>query len=244
MVKTDGAKESAVAEGCSVIARILSAAQKHFARLGFEGARVEDIAREAGVNKATLYYQIGDKAALYHAVVADVLEKTANAVERAAKPSRSPEDQLNAYITTLAGAMNAHSHLAPILLREVASGGAQLTDELLRPLLRIMGCLRALLNDGAQRGVFRCVDPLTTHILIVGGVLFYMGGAQLRARVATLGSGVIPKTGSIPLARIAESVLEMVMLPRTKINSDEITVPQAASLSGMRATTKGRNQSS
>lgn len=241
MVKTSGESESTASV---VVARILTAAQTHFARCGFEGARVEDIAQEAGVNKATLYYQVGDKAALYHAVVADVLQKTANAVERATNTKHSPQAQLTAYVTTLAGAMNAHPHLAPILLREVASGGAQLSDDLLQPLLRIMGSLRALLEDGARRGVFRCVDPLTTHILIVGGILFYVGGAPLRARVATLGSGVIPKTGSIPIARIAETVMEMVMIPRPANGSDGLTVPPAASPSETHATTTSRNRSS
>ena len=241
MVKTSGESESSPA---SVVARILSAAQNHFARFGFEGARVEDIAQEAGVNKATLYYQVGDKAALYHAVVAGVLEKTANAVERAANATHSPQDQLTAYITKLAGAMNAQPHLAPILLREVASGGAQLSNDLLQPLLRIMGNLRAVLEDGVRRGVFRCVDPVTTHILIVGGILFYVGGAPLRARVATLGSGVVPKTGAVPIARIAETVLELVMIPRAVNVVDALTVPPAASPSGTRATTTSRNRSS
>ena len=49
--------------------QILNAAAKHFAINGFGGARVDEIAAEAGVNKATLYYRIGDKAAIYdHAI--------------------------------------------------------------------------------------------------------------------------------------------------------------------------------
>lgn len=219
-------------------------AQSHFARFGFEGARVEDIAQEAGVNKATLYYQVGDKSALYRAVVADVLEKTANAVERAANTTHSPQDRLTAYVATLAGAMNAHPHLAPILLREVASGGAQLSDDLLQPLLRMMGSLRAVLEEGARRGVFRSVDPVTTHILIVGGILFYVGGAPLRARVATLGSGIAPKTGPVPVARIADAVMQLLMIPQAANITNDLTVPPAASPSETRATTTGRNRSS
>ena len=47
---------------------ILEAAAKHFAINGFGGARVDENALEAGVNKATLYYRIGDKAAIYDRV--------------------------------------------------------------------------------------------------------------------------------------------------------------------------------
>jgi len=59
---------------------ILEVAKDVFAEQGFAGARVDEIARRAGVNKATLYYQIGDKKALYaevRKIEAGVLELTA-----------------------------------------------------------------------------------------------------------------------------------------------------------------------
>jgi len=50
-------------------ANILRAATHAFASHGFEGARVEGIARAAQVNKRMLYHYFGDKRALYTAVV-------------------------------------------------------------------------------------------------------------------------------------------------------------------------------
>ncbi len=43
-------------------AKILSVAEDIFSRVGFDGARVEDIANEAGVNKALIYYYFKSKA--------------------------------------------------------------------------------------------------------------------------------------------------------------------------------------
>ena len=54
------------------IRRILDAAAQAFAAAGFEGARIDDIAHRAGVNKAMIYYHIGDKKALYTRVLHDV----------------------------------------------------------------------------------------------------------------------------------------------------------------------------
>ena len=48
---------------------ILDAASAEFAERGFAGARVDEIAARAGVNKAMLYYRIGDKQTLYNAVL-------------------------------------------------------------------------------------------------------------------------------------------------------------------------------
>ena len=44
------------------IEKILFAARGEFADKGFEGARVDEIARKAGINKAMLYYLYGNRA--------------------------------------------------------------------------------------------------------------------------------------------------------------------------------------
>jgi TetR/AcrR family transcriptional regulator len=49
--------------------RILDAAERAFADHGMAGARVANIASEAGVNKAMLYYYFGSKEELYEAVL-------------------------------------------------------------------------------------------------------------------------------------------------------------------------------
>jgi AcrR family transcriptional regulator len=48
--------------------RILTAAEAEFGRLGFRAARVDRIAREAGVSEGTVYYQFGSKDGLLSAV--------------------------------------------------------------------------------------------------------------------------------------------------------------------------------
>jgi len=48
---------------------ILEAAERVFAREGFDGARIDNIAAEAGYNKSLLFHYFGDKEGLYLAVV-------------------------------------------------------------------------------------------------------------------------------------------------------------------------------
>jgi AcrR family transcriptional regulator len=193
------------------VARIRAAAERHFAQHGYAGARVDEIAAAAGVNKAALYYHVGDKRALYHAVLADVLGRMADAVERNIGAAHAPRDKLRAHIATLADTVGAHSHLAPIMMREVASGGAQLPDEALRHMLRVVGALRTVLEEGIANGAFRAVDPFMTHILIVGGIMFYVAGAPIRARAATLGSGAVHRSGQVPMAKAIDAVTDLVL---------------------------------
>lgn len=51
--------------------KILEAAKKVFHRKGFEGARMQEIADEAGINKALLHYYFRNKETLFEAVFED-----------------------------------------------------------------------------------------------------------------------------------------------------------------------------
>jgi len=50
--------------------RLLTAAEKHFGKLGFDAARLSDIAKDAGITRPSLLYHFESKDKLYDAVVA------------------------------------------------------------------------------------------------------------------------------------------------------------------------------
>ena len=52
--------------------RILKAARKVFAEKGYDGARVDEIAREAGINKAMLYYYFNSKENILREVIMNI----------------------------------------------------------------------------------------------------------------------------------------------------------------------------
>lgn len=58
--------------------QVIEGARKVFLRDGFEGASVDDIAREAGVSKATLYSYFPDKRLLFMAIARGECERQAN----------------------------------------------------------------------------------------------------------------------------------------------------------------------
>jgi len=80
---------------------IISAAAEVFAEKGFEGARVDEIARRAGINKAMLYYHLGDKKALYGAVLQQFLSGAWREAEEAVRASQSSDERLRALVRTV-----------------------------------------------------------------------------------------------------------------------------------------------
>lgn len=70
----------------------LSAAEEEFARAGFDGARVEEIAERAGYNKALLFRYFDDKLGLYRAVMMRHCEEVAAGQARTIGPAVPPAD--------------------------------------------------------------------------------------------------------------------------------------------------------
>jgi TetR/AcrR family transcriptional regulator len=71
-------------------ARILEAALKEFAAKGFDGARVDTIARRARINKRMLYHYFGDKEGLFREVLRRKLaDRTAWLASAPADPTDS-----------------------------------------------------------------------------------------------------------------------------------------------------------
>jgi TetR/AcrR family transcriptional regulator len=163
---------------------ILDAASALFAEKGYEGARVEELARAAGVNKATLYYQIGDKEALYHAVITRVLARTADEVCARVAATTGCEEQIRRYIQIFARNTGNMRYAAPIMLREVASGGRNLPESAIRQMGRLLGALSGALAEGERLGLFRPVNGFMVHMMIIGSLMLYSANEPIRRRNA------------------------------------------------------------
>lgn len=162
--------------------KIIKVATEIFAEQGYDGAKVDAIAKRAKVNKATLYYQIGDKAALYSAVLDRVLGQTIEEVCHAVKAVDDPESKIQTFIHTLAVSSHAMNYTAPIFLREVASGGSNLPDSALQHMSKLLGALTETIRQGIDEGLFRKVNPFFVHMMILGAILLYQTNEPIRRR--------------------------------------------------------------
>jgi TetR/AcrR family transcriptional regulator len=162
--------------------RILAAAAEVFAEHGFGGAGVDEIARRAGVNKAMLYYHVGDKAALFGEVVSASVGRIAEAVASALAATDDPRERLRAIPRAFAQVVRERPFLPQLMLREVAAGGPNLPPHVLERMADVMGMTKAVLEEGYSKGAFRKVDPLVTHLLLIGTMMFLANALRMRER--------------------------------------------------------------
>ena len=163
---------------------LLTAGAELFAERGYEGVPVAAIAQKAGVNKAMINYHFGGKRKLYLAIVsATFAEIVADVEALAASPRPAPEAlrELVAVVGELAS--RRHPHFCAMMLREVMAGGKHLDPEVIDKPARILGAVQRIVARGVRDGDFRPVDPLMTHLSLVGSLVFFFATTRFRERV-------------------------------------------------------------
>ncbi|NNG01277.1 MAG: TetR/AcrR family transcriptional regulator [Desulfobacteraceae bacterium] len=191
-----------------VYRRIVRAATRDFSQKGYAGARMDEIAGRAKVNKATIYYHIGDKKALYAQVLHDVFGAVADRMAECIHDDHTPEENLKQYVLTLADTISNNPFIPPIMMREAASGGKNLPILAIKDFGRMFSTLAGILDSGHQRGVFRKVDPIVVHLSALGPLVLYSRMEKTFRRYAR-DPEVVPQEIRLP-ENIVETVLESI----------------------------------
>jgi AcrR family transcriptional regulator len=151
-------------------ASVLAAATEVFRRVGYEKATLEDIAREVGINRATLYYYVGTKEELLVALLTEpIATVTARLEEDAARDEPAPE-KLAAALRNYVKTLDEHPELFIFLSENVhtAMSGPD-AEHLAGEADRYGRVLTQVIRDGAKAGEFRAdVDPQVAVLAILG----------------------------------------------------------------------------
>jgi AcrR family transcriptional regulator len=161
---------------------LVSAAAELFAEHGYDGVGVDAIARRAGANKALINYHFGGKAGLYRAILKSTFEGLAEELRSARDPQRPADEALREFVAAVGAMVRRRPSLPRMVLREVLSGGEQLTDELLPHFLAVFDTVRGIVARGVATGRFRPVDPVLTHLGLIGSLMFFFATTRFRER--------------------------------------------------------------
>ena len=156
--------------------KLLTAARREFAQNGLAGARVDEIAARAGVNKQLVYHYFGDKDALYLAVLELVYEEI-RAQERQLNLEGLPPDQaIKKLIEASFDHLAAHPDFIVLLNDENRGGarhvrGSRKLETMHSPLVSMVS---KILSEGIRVGMFRRgIDPVHLYISIAGLSYFF-----------------------------------------------------------------------
>lgn len=163
--------------------RILSAAAKVFAAKGEAGARIQEIADLAKVNKAMIYYYYDNKDGLYERVVDMVVEKTFGEMASVAATDTSPDKKIRQIVDVYVDLYIRHYDLFQLLLIEIVSGGEALSKSVLRykdTFEQQPDRIPAnVIQQGIDEGIFRPLNSEHTFMSLIGMTLIYAFGRPI-----------------------------------------------------------------
>ncbi|HVR72328.1 MAG TPA: TetR family transcriptional regulator [Vicinamibacteria bacterium] len=163
---------------------LLRAGAEVFAERGFDGATAERIAERAGATKAMINYHFRSKQGLYEAILLSTFTELAGRLDAVRAKGGAAPDQLRAFVDVFAGEAALHPTFPPMMVREVLSGGTHLPEQALLRVVGVMGVVRSIVEQGVKEGSFRPVDPLLTHLSVVGMLLFFFAAEPFRRKAA------------------------------------------------------------
>jgi AcrR family transcriptional regulator len=187
--------------------RIARAATIEFSHHGFDGARIDAIARSAGVNKALLYYYFPNKAELYRKLVLEHITAAATALEEEARASDDPAEALRGIVAALFALLSARPEVSGFILREALNAWGHLKDEDFPVLIRTTRPIADVVERGVATGAFREVSPIFVHQLILASLNFFIVSREAGARGAR---GLDPSASDPDPAQFAHFVADVV----------------------------------
>ncbi len=151
-------------------AQILEAALRVFARLGFHRARMDDIAREAGLSKGALYWYFEGKDALIAALLDRFYDWEMRDLGRALEEEGPVVERLRRFTERLADQAERLSPLLPIAYEfyAVAARQAWVREALRGYFDRYREGMAALLRAGVEQGELRPdLDPEAEAVVLL-----------------------------------------------------------------------------
>ena len=157
---------------CANAAQILRAAKEIFAAKGFDGTRIAEIAERAGLPKANVYDYFPGKAAIYRAIIDDLLRGW-NAALDCIDPEREPQAAIAAYVRAKLEHSRREPTEAKIFASETIRGARFLSRADRAAILAITRRKSAVIEGWIAAGKLRPVDPRHFFILLWSATQFY-----------------------------------------------------------------------
>jgi TetR/AcrR family transcriptional regulator len=163
--------------------KILEVAEAEFATAGYAGAHLQKIAEQVGVRKTALYYYFDSKAALYTAVLEDMLRAFERTVAGALDTAEPPERQLETLACGMNDVLAERPTWARILFRVFVDPQPAEAARVLPNVERIVVRVLRFYRRGIDSGAFRGLSSRHFFQSAFGMILFHYAAPALSAAV-------------------------------------------------------------
>ena len=154
------------------IRRIFDAATGVFARKGFDGTRVTEIAEASGLPKANVYYYFGSKDGIYRAAIARIIQGWDEALEEIAL-EKDPAEAFERYVKAKLRFSRQYPTESRLFANEILRGAEFLTEQERDHIRDITNYRVAVIEAWIAAGKIARVDARHLLIMLWAATQFY-----------------------------------------------------------------------
>jgi TetR/AcrR family transcriptional regulator, fatty acid metabolism regulator protein len=191
--------------------RILSAAERIFARHGFFAAKVSDVAKEAGVADGTIYLYFKSKDDLLISLFERRMQQVNGTLRKAVESVSSPREQLRAFVKAYLQLVHDEPAAAEVLtieLRQSSKFMKEYENPEFADFLRMLGGIIAAAQD---RGELDSGIPSHVAARMIFGMLDELALAWVLTRQPFGGGAAGARPKKFDIVRAADWVNALVM---------------------------------
>ena len=153
-------------------------AEQVFGENGFAGARTQDIAQRAGVNKAMIHYYFDTKEKLYHAMLDRILFDLIKLTQDVTTPEVPPNQLVEDYIRAFFHYVARHRYFSRLTPMDLGSGSPYLHNIIVNFFRPLFKRGEKFLEEGMASGECKQHAPRQLLLRIYGMTMSYFADAE------------------------------------------------------------------
>lgn len=163
--------------------KILEAARNVFTRQGFAAARMEDIAREAGMNRALLHYYFRSKQRMFDVIFEENLRNFYMSFLTILSGKGTLEDKIRRLVESEMDMLMANQHLPLFIISEIARTPELISERLKNlPVRQFFGEFISQVDAEIKKGKIKKINPVNLLVNIMSLCIFpFMGKPMMMA---------------------------------------------------------------
>ncbi|MCZ6782607.1 MAG: TetR/AcrR family transcriptional regulator [Proteobacteria bacterium] len=165
--------------------KILEVAEALFARSGFAGVGLRELADRSGLGKSSLFHHFRSKGHLYLEVLRTVLERIQERLAPVIRSQSGPAEKLPAWVEALIDALAEHPNSARLLLRALFEDDDFPEDlepqaqEVEGIVMSILGTYQAIVQQGIDLEIFQPVSVTDATQTMIGATVYHFASGEI-----------------------------------------------------------------
>lgn len=153
---------------------ILNKAKAVFMQKGYAGARMQEIADEAGINKAMLHYYFRSKEKLFGVIVEEVVQGLVPRLSEAIEGEGTVTEKLEKVIRLYISMIKENPYMPMFILHELSQNRTEFILRMKKKVARLpnFSAFFAQIMEEQSAGIIRLINPIHLLLNVLGMVIF------------------------------------------------------------------------